>query len=122
VTGFVGDAAIDCYIIRDRDKWLLDGVEIQGLGPLLDLDLSFTPATNLLQLKRTQPQVGQSLAIPAAWFDLDTTTLTELPQLYERLSDTMFRCAAPSVPYEGLLEISLDGFVESYPDLWRREA
>jgi len=122
VTGFIGDAAIGHNIRRSRDKWLLDDVEIEGLALLLDLDFSFTPATNLLQLKRAGLQVGQRLAIPAAWFDLDAATLTELPQHYERISDTVFRYAAPSVPYEGLLEISLDGFVESYPDLWRREA
>lgn len=95
---------------------------IEGLGPLLDLDLGFTPATNLLQLKRVRLQIGQRLAIPAAWFDVDATTLTELPQVYERISDTTFRYSASSVPYEGLLEISSDGFVASYPDLWRREA
>jgi len=121
VTGFLGDAEIDHDIRRSRDKWLFDGVEIEGLAPLLDLDLSFTPATNLLQLKRTRLQVGQRVAVPAAWFNLEAASLTELPQFYERLSDTMFRYAAPSAPYEGLLEISADGFVESYPDLWRRE-
>ena len=122
VTGFIGAAAIDHAIRRRRDQWLLDGLEIEGLGHLIDLDLSFTPATNLLQLKRAGPQVGQRVAIPAAWFDVDAATLTELPQFYQRLSDTAFRYAAPSVPYEGLLEMSSDGFVEFYPGLWKREA
>ena len=66
VTGFVGEKAIDHDIRRESDRWLLDGVEVEGLGRLLDLDLSFTPATNLLQFKRTVPQAGQRLSIPVA--------------------------------------------------------
>ena len=99
VTGFVGDATIDHTFRRRRDGWLLDGLEIEGLGHLIDLDLSFTPATNLLQLKRVGPQVGETLAVSAAWFDVDAATLGELPQFYERLTDTAFRYAAPSIPY-----------------------
>jgi hypothetical protein len=122
VTGFVGEKAIDHDIRREAGAWLLDGAEVEGLGPLLDLDFSFTPATNLFQLKRAVPQTGQRLSVPVAWFDLDTAGLTELPQIYEPLSASVIHYAAPTVPYQGLLEISADGFVESYPGLWRREA
>jgi hypothetical protein len=122
VTGFLGEKAIDHDIRREPGAWLLDGVEVEGLAPLVDLDFSFTPATNLLQLKRTVPQTGQRLSVPVAWFDLDAAGLSELPQIYEPLSASVVRYAAPTVPYQDLLEISADAFVQSYPGLWRREA
>ncbi len=122
VTGFAGRRSIDCDIRREADRWRLNGVAIEGLAHLLDLDLSFTPATNLLQLRRAAPQVGEKVSLPAAWFNLDEATLTELPQVYERLDETRYAYVAPTVSYEGLLEIASDGFIETYPNLWRREA
>ncbi len=119
IRGFVGDRAVDHDIRRDEGAWSLDGVAVEGLGRLIDLDLSFTPATNVLQLKRAAPRLGQRISLPAAWFNLET--LTELPQTYERLGETTYRYTAPSVDYEDSLEVSQCGFIEIYPRLWRRE-
>jgi hypothetical protein len=121
IRGFVGDRAVDHDIRRDEDAWRLDGVAVEGLGRLMDLDLSFTPATNVLQLRRAAPPLGQRVALPAAWFNLDDATLSELPQIYERLSATTYRYEAPSVPYLGVLEIGASGFIKSYPSLWALE-
>ena len=119
--GFVGDKPIDFDILREPECWRLNGRAVAGLSHLLDLDLGFTPATNLLQLKRAAPQVGESVSLPAAWFDLDEGRLWELPQMCQRLTETAYSYVAPSVPYRAVLEVSEDGFVMSYPGLWRRE-
>jgi len=121
VRGFVGDRSVNFDIRRDTENWRLNGVVVPGLGHLLDLDLSFTPATNFLQLKRAAPKVGESVSLPAAWFNLDEGSLTELPQAYRRLTETTYDYVAPSVPYQAVLEVYEDGFVMSYPGLWRRE-
>jgi hypothetical protein len=42
-----------------------------------------------------------------------------LPQLYERRGDASYWYEAQTVPYQGLLEIAPNGFVRSYPGLWR---
>ncbi|HTR15307.1 MAG TPA: putative glycolipid-binding domain-containing protein [Roseiarcus sp.] len=121
VRGFVGDRSINFDIRRDAENWRLNGVVVPGLGHLLDLDLSFTPATNLLQLKRAAPRIGESVSLPAAWFSLNDGRLTELPQIYKRLTEKTYDYAAPSVPYRAVLEVDKDGFAMSYPGLWRRE-
>jgi hypothetical protein len=46
----------------------------------------------------------------------------ELPQSYERRSEMSYGYEAPSVPYRALLEIAPNGFVRSYPGLWRLAA
>jgi hypothetical protein len=112
---------VEYDIRRHPDGWRLNGVRIDGLSHLFDLDFSFTPATNLLQLKRAAPRIGETVSLPAAWFDLDSGLLTELHQSYERLTESAYRYAAPSVAYEGILEVGADGFVGHYPGLWRRE-
>ena len=99
--------------------WRLNGVLVEGLEHLVDLDYGFTPATNALQLVRIALQPGQRAEVPVAWFDLDSATLIELPQIYERRGETSYWYEAPTVPYQALLEIAPNGFVQSYPGLWR---
>jgi hypothetical protein len=108
-------------IRRDRDGWRLNGVTVQGLQHLVDLDYGFTPATNILQIRRVTPPVNEEVRIPVVWFDLDDTYLTELPQSYERRSESTYWYVAPTVPYQGLIELATNGFVKSYPGLWRLE-
>jgi hypothetical protein len=72
-----------------------------------------------LQLSRIALKLGQSAEVPVVWFDLDGARLTELLQRYERRGETSYWYEAPTVPYQGVLEIAPNGFVRSYPELWR---
>ena len=73
----------------------------------------------MLQLSRLALEPGQQAEVPVAWFDLDSASLVELPQIYERRSLGSYWYEAPTVPYQALLEIAPNGFVQSYPGLWR---
>ena len=115
----MGDQAVRHEILRDDLGWRLDGVPVESLKDLVDLDFGFTPATNVLQLKRIRLSRGQKADVPAAWFDLDSVSLIELPQTYERRGDASYWYEAPTVPYRALLEIAPNGFVRFYPGLWR---
>jgi len=119
ITGFLAGEAIRHEIERDSAGWRLNGVRIEGLKHLVDLDYGFTPATNVLQLSHIALKVGQKAEVPVAWFDLDSASLIELPQLYQRRDDAFYWYEAPTIPYQGLLEIAPNGFVQSYPGLWR---
>jgi hypothetical protein len=119
VSGFVGEAIVRREILRDDGGWRLDGVKVEGLDHLVDLDFGFTPATNALQLMRMALAPGQKADLPVAWFDLDGASLIELPQSYERRGEAVYWYEAPSVPYQALLEVAPNGFIESYPGLWR---
>ena len=119
ISGFLGDKTIQHEIRRDGVGWSLNGVRVEGLKHLVDLDYGFTPATNVLQLSRIALEPGQRAEVPVAWVDLDAASLTELPQSYERRSEASYWYEAPTVPYRALLEMAPNGFVRSYPDLWR---
>jgi hypothetical protein len=62
--------------------------------------------------------VGESIDFPVVWFDCGAETLIDLPQRYERRGEKTFLYAAPSVPYEGMLELCDNGFVRHYSGLW----
>ena len=119
ISGFLGDKTIEHEIRRDDLGWRLNGVVVEGLEHLVDLDYGFTPATNVLQLSRVALELGQRAEVPVAWFDVDGASLIELPQSYERRSAASYWYEAPTVAYQGLLAIASNGFVQSYPGLWR---
>lgn len=123
VTGWIGDLTVDLTVERSgQGAWLLNGVPVPSLDDCVDLDLGFTPATNLLPIRRLGLSVGQGRDAPAAWLDVSAGTLSRLPQSYERRSETTYWYEAPAVDYEALLEVSGDGFVTRYPGLWETEA
>jgi hypothetical protein len=121
IAGFIGERVIDYIVVREDRVWRLNGTALSGLGHLLDLDLGFTPATNIQQLRRVAIAENETVQLPVAWLDVDAGTLTELPQVYERRGPAAFWYQAPSFGYEGLLELAPNGFIRSYPNLWEAE-
>ncbi|MBX3575349.1 MAG: putative glycolipid-binding domain-containing protein [Mesorhizobium sp.] len=119
VRGFAGELGFEHDIVREGDGWTLDGVAQPGLGHLLDLDLGFTPATNLQQLRRVRLEIGQEADIRVAWFDVGAERLVELPQYYRRLDE--YRYAYRGFSYQATLELAPNGFVRLYPDLWEMD-
>jgi hypothetical protein len=66
VLGYIGNHPVSFNIARLASDWTLNGTVVRGLNQLDDLDLSFTPATNLLQLRRQDVPFGKSVSIPVA--------------------------------------------------------
>lgn len=121
VTGFVTGERIDVTIERRADGWYLNG-EAQGLGHLVDLDYGFTPATNLQQIQRLQLPIGKRVEVPVAWFDVGSTKLIELPQVYEKRDDFSYPYEGPMFGYKAVLELAESGFARVYPELWVMES
>ena len=123
VQGRIGGEAVDFRVARTAAGiWTLNGAVAQGLGDGADLDFGFTPATNLLQLRRLDLLEGQTADVPVAWLDLPGCTLFLLRQRYERRSKTTYWYEAPRFDYAALLEVTADGFVRRYPGLWEMES
>jgi uncharacterized protein len=121
VTGFIGPRQIADVVTRENGQWHLNGIAAPGLDHLVDLDLAFTPATNLLQLRRVPLPLNESVPISVAWLEAGSSALSELPQVYRRLSESTVAYAAPSVGYEGVIELLPSGFIRRYPGLWDAE-
>lgn len=121
VRGFVGGGGVGHEIRRDAGGWVLDGERVPGLDGLVDLDLGFTPATNLPQVRRLDLGVGQGAELRVAWFDIGAG-LSALAQRYDRVDARDFRYASPEHDYEAVLRLAPNGFVARYPGLWEMEA
>lgn len=119
VEGWLGERPVIFRITRTKaDAWQLNGLVVPNLETCVDLDLGFTPATNLLPLRRLNLAKGQAAEAPAAWLNVSMGTFTLLPQRYERRSEETYWYEAPTIQYAAMLTVDQVGFVVQYPGLW----
>ena len=122
VRGWLGGKPVRFDMVRSSEgMWTLNAAAIPGLESCIDLDFGFTPATNLLPLRRLDLAVGQAADAPAAWLDVSSGTLQLLPQRYEKRVGGAYWYQAPRFGYEALLEVDPSGFILRYPGLWEAE-
>ncbi len=123
VSGWIGSEAVDVRIERtEAGFWLLDGTRQDVPPDIVDVDLGFTPATNILPLRRLSLDPGAKADAPAAYFDLSRRQLTVLEQTYRRLDADSYAYAAPAFGYEAVLHVDASGFVRRYPGLFEAAA
>jgi uncharacterized protein len=118
VRGWAGRHQVELLLVRRDQHWSLNGRPVAGLADAIDLDLAFTPATNLLPLRRLEVPVGTAVDAPAAWLDTASWSLRRLQQRYEHRSPHAYWYSAPEVGYAELLEVDDEGFVRRYPHQW----
>lgn len=118
VQGRVGPTPIDLRIRRDDAGWTLNGAPVPAVRDCAHLDLGFTPATNLPQLRAMALSVGEARDIRVAWIDVPDAKFESLLQEYRRTSERSYAYASPSVGYAATLEVEALGFVRTYPTLW----
>jgi hypothetical protein len=119
VQGWLGPEPVAFDIAHTgRGAWTLNGNVVPGLDGCADLDLGFTPATNLLQLRRLALAPGQAADVAVAWLDVAGGTLEVLFQRYERRSTATYFYAAPRFDYSAVLIVDATGFIHRYPGLW----
>lgn len=118
VSGVVGDDPLRREIVREGAAWTLDGRPQPDVTGLVELDLWFTPATNLPTMRRLSLAVGAPAEAPVAWLRPACDALERLPQTYERLDATRVAYTAPTVGYADVLVLDDACLVRLYPGLW----
>ncbi len=116
VSGFLGKKAVDLRIrSAGTGPWKVNGVSKVSVRNCVDIDLGFTPATNLIALRRLSLKVGQRAEAPAAYLQFPEMRLVVLPQTYLRIGRAEYE--APTVGYSGTLRVLPSG-----PGLFERVA
>ena len=109
VTGWLGNPAIEVLCARDGDgRWQLNGHVCEDVTGCVDVDLNFSPSTNLLPIRRLSPAVA-------------SFALEPLEQTYTRLGDGRYRYETFG---DFVAEVTVDemGLAIRYGKLWAREA
>jgi hypothetical protein len=97
-------------------------VEIPAVAGCRDLDLAFTPATNILPLRRLALAPGESGDLTAAWIRFPDLSVEPLAQRYTRLDERRLRYESRGGAFTAELEIDELGLPVHYPPLWERVA
>jgi hypothetical protein len=94
---------------------------LPSLDGCLDVDLSATPFTNTLPIRRLNWQPGQSVELRMVYVDVPSLHLSVYPQRYTCLDASgRFRFEALRSDFTADLTVDLDGLVVDYPGLFRR--
>lgn len=76
--------------VDDEQRWWQGEQELTRLRGFYDVDLSVTPATNTLPLRRLELSVGEAREVTAAWVKFPGLELEPLPQRYTRLDKDLY--------------------------------
>lgn len=96
------------------------GVWIPALDGCLDIDISLTPATNTLPIRRLDLAIGQAAEIKAAYILAPELRLRTGRQIYERLDERRWRFQAPDSDFTAEITVDGEGFIIDYPPLFSR--
>jgi uncharacterized protein len=122
VTGWVGETDVAIEIAVDAAKrWTLNGAEYSEVAGCIDVDLNFSPSTNVLPIRRLKLGVSQASDVRAAWLHFPTFRLEPLVQRYERLDTQRYRFESGDGEFVAELTVNDVGSITSYGDLWRAE-
>ena len=123
LNGYIGATPVNLVVIRSSSgTWTVDGAPSTSLNACEDIDLGFSPATNLLPIRRLGLAVGASAAVRAAWIRFPDLTTEVLEQVYTRLSPERYLYESAGGAFRRELIVDAIGFVSEYPGLWRAEA
>ena len=96
-----------------------NGEEMRDLSGCTDLDLSISPYTNTLALRRLKLRPGQSGEVLAALIEVPTLTRRVVRQRYTRLGPHTYRFENLSNGHSADLTVDDELFVREYPGQFR---
>lgn len=121
VLGWVAERKVKLRIEKGPgDTWAINGHSAPQVKGCVDIDLSFSPSTNLLPIRRLDLEIGQEAEVRAAWLKFPEMDLQLLVQRFRRESKHSYFYASDN-GFSTRLEINAGGFVVNYPPLWVEE-
>jgi hypothetical protein len=122
VSGWVGPQAIEVELVVDpARRWWANGTEQPGVAGCIDLDLNFSPSTNLLPIRRLELAVGQGAEVTAAWLRFPSFALEPLQQRYQRIATDLYRYESGGGTFVRELSVNPAGFIVTYPGFWETD-
>lgn len=123
VSGWLGNTTVEIELrVAPDHQWWVNGQARPAVAGCIDLDLNFSPSTNLLPIRRLNLAAGQEGRVTAAWLRFPTFELEPLDQVYRRLDESTYRYESAGGQFTADLQVNPAGFVTNYPGIWLAEA
>ncbi|MER8849555.1 MULTISPECIES: putative glycolipid-binding domain-containing protein [Mesorhizobium] len=121
IVNVIGDDRTLVLASDGDGQWTRDGLAMPELAGVLDPDLTVTPFTNTLPIRRLALAAGQSAEITTAFIEFPALTVVRNPQRYTCLeAGRRYLYESRASDFRRELEIDAEGLVVDYPDFWRR--
>jgi hypothetical protein len=122
VSGWLGAREIRLEISCDESQgWRINGERAPAVDGCRDLDLNFSPSTNLLPIRRLSLAVGQQAAVRAAWLRFPRFELEPLDQIYLRSEPLEYRYESGGGRFVAAIRVDENGLVSRYPGFWESD-
>jgi hypothetical protein len=121
VTGSASGSPVRFELAADGNgRWTLNGAPLPMVDGALDIDLGFTPATNLLPIRRLNLAVGEHTNVRTAWVRFPELRVEALEQSYWREADRVFHYDAlvDGERFQARLDTDEFGRILLYEGLW----
>jgi hypothetical protein len=97
---------------------------LPALDGCIDVDISVTPFTNTLPIRRLPLNPGQSVDIVVVYIAVPTLEVKPAPQRYTCLESSaeggLYRYESLTSGFTRDLRVDAQGLVIDYPDIWKR--
>jgi hypothetical protein len=105
-----------------KGNWTGNNENADQFKGCIDVDISLTPFTNTLPIKRLRLDQDQSKEIQVIYFDLLEGQIKPVRQKYTCLSKTKYHYGNVPNDFEATIEVDEEMFVVDYPSLFFRTA
>jgi uncharacterized protein len=95
-----------------------DGAPVHALDGCVDVDISTTPLTNTLPIRRLRLSPGRSGEVKVAYIDVPSLTVEAANQRYTRVAASIYRYESGDFAAE--VTVDEDDLVTEYSGFWRR--
>jgi hypothetical protein len=102
-------------------RWTSNGQAAPSVAGCVDLDLSFSPATNTIPIRRLALNPGERAEVRSAWLKFPGLVLEPLVQTYVCSGASTYHYESSGGEFVTDIEVDAAGFVVRYPPLWERE-
>jgi len=118
----VAGGAVIAVVADGLGHWRdASGRPVEALAGCIDIDISATPFTNTLPIRRLGLAAGERRAIRVAYLAIPTAALGAADQAYTCLEpNRRYRFESLSDDFRADLDVDEDGLVLDYPTLFRR--
>jgi hypothetical protein len=97
------------------------GAGLPALRGCVDVDLTATPLTNTLPIRRLSLATGQSAVVRVAYVSVPELTVSVSEQRYTRRAGDTYRFELTDGSFTRDITVDAEGFVVDYPGLFRRQ-
>lgn len=119
ITSTINQSQTENVIEVNRNgEWIVNGRHEKNYSGCIDIDISLTPFTNTLPIRRLALHAKEKKVIDVVLIDVLENNIRRVQQQYSRLSSLRYKFENVPNDFEAELKINKSGLVQSYPSLF----